>query len=133
MDENAVIEWLNDFSESVREQDYLRGKSLFSDRVISFGSWTGAMSGIEELYEKQWSNVWPQTTDFEFNLEKANFLFDQSSSPSQCAVTSLWSSQGTKNNETFSRTGRCTIILSKDGDAWKAVHTHFSLTPNGEL
>ena len=133
MSKDSVIKWMHAFSDCVRREDYLGGKALFSPCVISFGSWTEEMHGIEELYAKQWSNVWPVTTSFEFDFTSANYLFDKPCPITQCVVTSIWSSKGLEVSKQPKRSGRCTIVLNKDGDVWRAVHTHFSLTPNGEL
>lgn len=132
--ENAVKQWLAEFSDCVRNQDFERGLSLFDKDAVGFGTWTDRMNGLELLYQKQWSNVWPNTSGFQFDAESISIWFDSAEEPTQCTVGVLWTSRGLKEDGTvFDRAGRSTIVLGCSGGKWIALHTHFSFNPEGNL
>lgn len=131
--------WLNAFSENVRNRNFDGGRALFSDQAIGYGTWTSHMVGLDNLVQKQWCNVWPQTEDFTFDLEHAHFWVDHPDKPSLATIAALWSSRGVnENQEKFIRRGRSTTVLQRGPQGqWQAVHTHYSFAPlnniNGKI
>jgi ketosteroid isomerase-like protein len=130
--QEPIHQWLNSFSECVRNRNFNKGEFLFDDDVISYGTWTIEMLGLKNLVKNQWRNVWPQTKEFRFIKSSINLLFDNSSSPTQCTVACQWLSYG-ETKEQLERTGRCTIVLQKKHGHWLAIHSHFSSDPKSTL
>lgn len=127
-----VREWLERFATCVRERDFDTAKAMFDSEVCSFGTWTERMCGIDELVARQWSNVWPRTCGFEFDLDEA---FGHATSTSAWAAAT-WSSRALNDDGTpgFLRQGRATFAFRRTADGeLVAVHTHFSMDPAGRL
>lgn len=127
---DKIIEWLNDFAECVRNEEYDRGKVMFSDQVYCFGSVARESVNLEELIEKQWKVIWPNISNFEFDLENLRIQVSQGQDMA-CAMLP-WSSTGFHSDNTeFTRPGRVTLLLLRDSDSkrWLAYHSHYSLTP----
>jgi len=74
----------------------------------------------------QWDNVWPKTSDFQFDLEQTKILISDDSSVA--SVIAPWISTGYhQDNTTFDRPGRATMIFHKQENDWVCVHSHMSL------
>jgi ketosteroid isomerase-like protein len=126
-----VRAWLETFAKAVRDRDLTAGRAMFSTDVIGFGSVAGRTSGIDDLVNRQWQQVWPVTRDFAFDMRTVAIHGDGCVS----WVASEWSSIGQRpDGTTFKRRGRVTIILQRCCDErLLAIHTHYSLIPEPPL
>jgi ketosteroid isomerase-like protein len=125
--------WLESFASAVRASNLAAGKQLFAPSVHAFGTVLAEADGIEALGAGQWSVVWPCTRDFRF--DPGTLRCSLSRQGDLAAVAGRWSSQ--RRSDGGLREGRFTLVLSR-GDsagAWKAIHSHFSITPtdHGQL
>lgn len=120
---SAEVEaWLRAFAAAVRARDYASGARLFAPDVIAFGTVAERAAGVDDLAARQWRNVWERTRDFDFDWPSlcCNVAGDRA------FVTSLWSSYATDG---ALRTGRVSLVLGREAGGWRALHSHFSLTP----
>lgn len=124
----GVIEWLNQWAAAIRENDIRKGRRLFSEHASGFGTITYMTNSLDELVERQWTDVWKSTKSFDFDWDRVKI--QRSPDGLQAAVQALWSSLNAAGK---SRSGRATIILQRasKSDAWKCIHTHFSMRPGG--
>jgi ketosteroid isomerase-like protein len=130
--DNSVREWLESFAACVRERDFDAARAMFDGEVCSFGSWTGRMCGIDELVARQWSNVWPRTCGFRFDLDNA---FGHATASGAWAAAT-WTSRALNDDGSpgFERRGRSTFAFRRTAEGvLVAVHTHFSMDPEGRL
>ncbi|OED38811.1 DUF4440 domain-containing protein [Chromatiales bacterium (ex Bugula neritina AB1)] len=119
-------EWLQTFASYVREVDYESARPLFHTNVIAFGTHEDVIASLDEWVRSQWDNVWPKTTDFEFNLEQTKILISEDAS--MATVIAPWTSTGYhQDNSVFDRPGRATMIFQKRLDNWLCIHSHMSL------
>jgi ketosteroid isomerase-like protein len=125
-DHAAIRRWLDAFAAAVRAADYARGAELFDPDALGFGTVVERAEGLNRLAEAQWKRVWDATEGFAFHVGGARIEVRGDIA----WVASTWSSTGvTEGGAPFPRSGRATIVLRRRGDGWRAVHTHFSLTP----
>ena len=125
-DVQEIRNWLQEFDAAVRDVDYERGKTLFAEDVVGFGTYASMLEGLENLVEGQWKNIWGVTRGFTFRLDEAHIGVDGDTA----WVASPWDSEGqTDDGAWFSRPGRATIILVRRDGEWLAKHTHLSLYP----
>jgi ketosteroid isomerase-like protein len=124
--EAEIEAWLRAFAGAVRDRDYATGGSLFASDVIAFGTVAERAVGIETLAARQWRVVWETTRDFDFDYGsvRCEVVGDRA------WATSLWTSTADKGPDAGAqRSGRASLVLARDGARWRAVHSHFSLTP----
>jgi ketosteroid isomerase-like protein len=120
-------EWLHAFARAVRDRDFERGRELFSKDVIGFGTVCCRADGLDRLASDQWNRIWPNTTGFDFAYDSIR----TETEGRQAVIMATWSSTGIRaDGSAFRREGRATIVLQHQATGWKAVHTHFSLTPD---
>ena len=125
-----VEQWLERFAACVRARDYDAGRKLFAHDVVGFGTYTPFAEGLDKLVENQWKPVWSATRDFRFDVAGARIEVRGE----LAWAAANWSSTGIgPGGETFERRGRATIVLRRDCDGWRAVHTHLSHNPNATL
>lgn len=119
--------WYRTWGAYVAAVDFDSAKPLFANDVVSFGTHaTFFVSGLEALYENQWSRVWPNISDFQFLVDELVGEIDGNTA--WAAVP--WTSTGYHEDGTpFDRPGRATVTFRRDGDRWLGTHTHFSLRP----
>ena len=127
-DHNSIIFWFKTWENKVQNKDFESAKNLFGNDVVSFGTWMNVVEGLEKLCANQWKSVWPTINNFKFLTDT---LYIQIS-PDRLLANSIlvWDSTGyKKNGSSFKRNGRATVTLKriKINDAWKCIHTHFSL------
>jgi ketosteroid isomerase-like protein len=125
--ESEIEEWLRAFAQAVRERDYATGRSLFAPDVVAFGTVAERAEGIDALVARQWRVVWETTRGFEFDA--GSLRGERHGDRAWIAAT--WSSVA--ETEGRRRTGRATLVLARDDRGWRALHTHFSLTPTGAV
>jgi ketosteroid isomerase-like protein len=121
--------WLAAFARCVREQDFAGARALFAPEVRAFGTVAHAVSGIDELLERQWRPVWTATHAFDFDPDAAARVVSLSPDGELAWVASRWSSMGGSPSGDGARHGRATLVLCAHASGWLAVHTHFSLDP----
>jgi ketosteroid isomerase-like protein len=123
-----VIDWLEQWAKAIRDSDLSAGRKLFSKNASGFGTITNLTRDLDDLIERQWTEVWENTKDFDFDW--CNLKIHRSPDGILTAVHALWSSVNMAGN---CRDGRATIILlrTSEQEKWQCIHTHFSLRPNG--
>jgi len=121
-----IVRWLEEFAAAVRAVDYARGARLFDPLALGFGTVAERADGLDALARSQWRHVWDATEGFRFDLEAARIEVEGD----LAYVAATWSSTGfDEAGAPFPRAGRATIVLRHGKDGWRAVHTHFSLSP----
>lgn len=126
--EPSIVNWLEAWAAAIRANDLDAGRRLFADDAAGFGTITHRTDGLDDLVERQWTRVWANTVDYDFDWESV--CVHLSGDGLQATAHALWASTG-KDVER-PREGRATIVLTRastDAD-WKCVHTHFSMWPN---
>jgi ketosteroid isomerase-like protein len=119
--------FLIEMQECVRAVDYARARPLFAENVVAFGTFAAVVEGRERLEHEQWRHVWPNIRDFTFRLDELHTLGTEL----WICVVAPWDSVGHRvDGQSFSRPGRATLVLSRRGDGWVAIHSHFSLAPS---
>ncbi|MCU0670276.1 MAG: nuclear transport factor 2 family protein [Myxococcota bacterium] len=129
--ESEIEEWLRAFAKAVRERDYASGRSLFAPDVLAFGTVAERAEGIDALVARQWRVVWETTRGFEFDYGSLR----GERHGDRAWIAAAWSSMAATgaHAEGRRRTGRATLVLARDDRGWRALHTHFSLTPTGAV
>jgi ketosteroid isomerase-like protein len=120
--------WLARFSRAVRERDFEAGKRLFSQTVLGFGTVAERAETLDELLARQWSHVWPRTRGFDFDADSVRIFADGDVA---CVAAQWVSWRDLVAGDDRARHGRVTLVLHREGGEWKAVHTHFSMRPDG--
>lgn len=124
--ERFFLDWLQTFAAYVRDVDYQSARPLFHPDVIAFGTHRDVIASLEQWVADQWDNVWPKTSDFEFDLEQTKVLIADDAS--MASVIAPWTSTGYhQDNRPFDRPGRATMIFHRQADNWVCVHSHMSL------
>ena len=127
-DHISIQFWYLEWEKYVQNKNYSSAMELFENDVVSFGTWMNVVEGLEKLCANQWKSVWPTINNFKFLTDT---LYIQIS-PDRLLANSIlvWDSTGyKKNGSSFKRNGRATVTLKRNNinDAWKCIHTHFSL------
>lgn len=123
---DSVMVWLRDFEACVRGRDFDRGRLLFSQNIVGFGTVAHITVGLEQLVNQQWSHVWNVTRDFEFDYEH----MQMDTRDDLAWVATPWASHGfSADGSSYLREGRATIVLRREYDGWVGIHTHFSIRP----
>jgi ketosteroid isomerase-like protein len=118
------MQWLRDFAQAVRDEDYDRGRTLFHADACAFGTRNDLMRGLDTLCARQWRSVWGVTRGFDFDYPSAVIRICGDSA----FAAALWCSQGRRDDGTwFDRHGRATYILQRFDGRWLAVHSHHSM------
>lgn len=126
----SVRAWVAGWGEEVAGLDFAGGRARFAADVVAFGTKAHVVTGLDALYEQQWSQVWPTIEDFRFLVDELEVL----ASPDELLAVAVcpWTSTGlAEDGKRFDRPGRATIVLRRaDRQApWQGAHTHFSLAP----
>ena len=127
---NEIKAWLVKFQECVQSVDYATARKMFDPDCYCFGSLAEKVFSLDELIEKQWSQIWPNCQGFQFNLDEIHMEICQEGDMA-CAMVP-WTSIGFHpDGNPFERPGRVTILLKKNPSTknWVALHTHYSLKP----
>lgn len=128
---SSVKSWLDEWAQAIRTNDIPRGEALFSPDASGFGTVTLMTDGLADLVERQWREVWPRTSGFQFEHDAMRIRI--SPDAMQACVQTVWRSFSNDGADVGrKRTGRATIILTRPApDAqWRGVHTHFSMWPD---
>jgi ketosteroid isomerase-like protein len=124
-DDASVRAWLRRWGECVAAVDFERARPLFDPSVTGFGTFAGAVVGLDRLESEQWRQVWPTSSGFVFAVEDAQVLV--SDDRCQAVIVTTWAS----TRDGRERPGRATVVLRRGEvtSPWLGVHTHFSLVP----
>jgi ketosteroid isomerase-like protein len=125
---DPVKTWMDTFAQAVRDRRTDKGQKLVAENVIGFGTRTAVAKDRPSLIENQWTPVWYATRGFDFDYDDAVIQIHNDMAWVATTWTSELESDGPETGE--KRSGRCTLILRKNRDGWKAIHTHFSVKPN---
>lgn len=134
--EAEVRNWLAEFAECVRTEDYERGRELFAPEVHSFGTVAEAASGLDQLVATQWRQVWGRTRDFTIDLDSAVIGTHDGHDAFSYALISWHSIKVEPDGGDPERQGRATLIFCAAPNSEhgiRACHSHFSKTPPGGL
>lgn len=127
----AIRAWFDTWGEYVRTRDFVAARALFDPAVVGFGTHMRIVHGLDALERDQWRNVWPSIERFTFRTDELEG--DVSTDGRTAWAIVPWESTGFAEDGTpFSRPGRATVVFQRDepsGEGWRAIHTHFSLTP----
>lgn len=128
-DDQAIHDWFAELARCVNATDFASGRKLFADDIVSFGTFTTLMHGLDDYATQQWPNVWPHVQHFRFNAPKHIRIVGDTA---WAACT--WDSEGINaDGTTFDRPGRTTMVFEKRHGRWLGVHSHFSLVPKPGL
>ena len=122
----AIREILKRITESVHRLDYEGVRDLIPDDGVYFGSVAVKAQGYDELYEKQFSRVWPVIDEFKIDPSSISIHISDKIAWAICLFES--SVAGT-NRELAERKGRMTFIFAWRDERWVLVHSHDSLYP----
>ena len=122
----AIRQILDRIVESVHELDYEGVRDLIPDDGVYFGSIAVKAQGYDELYEKQFSRVWPNIDEFKIDPSSISI---HASDKIAWAICLFESSVPGTNGEPVERKGRMTFIFEWRDDKWVMVHSHDSLNP----
>jgi ketosteroid isomerase-like protein len=127
MDDGVALRgWFETLQDCVERVDFDAGRGLFVDNAIGFGTKASLAIGRDTLEANQWRGIWPNIRGFRFDLDGMRW----GTEGNQAWAIATWSSTGfSPDGQPFDRPGRATVIFVRRGDAWKALHTHFSLFP----
>ena len=117
---------LNRIMESVHNLDYEGVRDLIPDDGVYFGSVAVKAQGYDELYEKQFSRVWPNIGDFKIDPSSISI---HTSDKIAWAICLFESSVPVTDGEPLARKGRMTFIFEWRDEKWVMVHSHDSLYP----
>ena len=126
----ALKRWLTGFAACVRRQDFDRAREFFRLDAYCFGSYASACEDRETLIEQQWRKIWPNITDFGFELSELRYQISADGLLASAMVP--WHSVGYgSDGVAFQRDGRVTLVLTRadQRQPWQAFHTHYSLVP----
>ena len=127
-----LLGWFDAFADCVRHRDFAGAESLFDGRVIAFGTRNRIMHGLAELRERQWRPTWSTTREFRFLADTIHIHICPAGTLGWGAAQ--WVSRGEPAGRPgFDRSGRASLAFERDRGCWRCVHSHFSMTPSGDL
>ena len=122
----AIRKILNRITESVHKLDYEGVRDLIPDDGVYFGSVAVKARGYDELYENQFSRVWPDIDEFRIDPSSVSI---HTSGNIAWAICLFESSVPVADGEPLARKGRMTFIFEWRDEKWVMVHSHDSLYP----
>lgn len=118
--------WLREFDALVRAADFAAARPYFMEDAIGFGTYGVMLVGRDDLEQGQWRQIWPNITNFRFRIDQLACGVEGELAWLACP----WDSDGVRpDGSTFDRPGRATLVLRREGNRWRACHSHFSLYP----
>lgn len=124
----SVRDWIDEWGGEVARVALDAGRARFDDGLVAFGTHAFAVTGADQVYAEQWSQVWPTIEDFRFLTD--DLIVQASPDGLQAVAIVSWASTGiAADGSRFDRPGRATVVLVRDADGapWRGTHTHFSL------
>ncbi len=124
--QEAAEQWFAGLEKCCSTVDYDSAEAIFADDVVSFGTKTQIVSGLETLRKNQWEGIWGNIADFKIVSESVQGFGEGDIAWG----VATWTSTGfDESHQPFDRPGRATVTLARRGGTWLATHTHFSLNP----
>ena len=117
---------LNRIVESVHNLDYEGVRDLVPDDGVYFGSVAVKAHGYDELFEKQFSRVWPVIDEFKIDPSSISIHVSDKIAWAICLFESTVPVTG---GEPLVRKGRMTFIFEWRDEKWVMAHSHDSLYP----
>ena len=124
----SVRAWIDAWGAEVAAVALDAGRRRFDDGLVAFGTHAFAVTGADDVYAQQWSQVWPTIEDFRFLTD--DLIVQASPDGLQAVAIVSWDSTGiAEDGSRFDRPGRATVVLVRDttDGPWRGTHTHFSL------
>lgn len=122
-----ILQWLREWEILINASDFARARSLFAKDVVSFGTFTEILIGLDDLEARQWRKIWPTIVDFRFDEPH---ILESDGSPKTATVIALWHSRGKDGKGGFyHRKGRATLVLRNGTDGLRCIHSHLSMEP----
>lgn len=125
-DEAAIRKILNLVAASVHKLDYEGVRELIPEDGVYYGSVATIAHGYEELYEKQFLQVWPRVQAFNIVADSIAIHTAGDFAWAICLFESLAPGPDGKAME---RKGRMTFIFGRRDGNWVMLHSHDSLYP----
>jgi ketosteroid isomerase-like protein len=125
-----IHDWLGRFASCVAAVDFASAYPFWHENIVIFGTYQELVVGLSAWTKTQWSNVWPRTADFAFDL--GNTMIVASADGGMAVAITPWTSTGFEpDGAPFPRPGRATLVLQRQPDGrWVGVHSHMSLAKN---
>ena len=117
--------WMERFQASVRERDFETGLTLYSEKATMFGTRVSASTELNDYSQRQWRKIWTNSKDFRFEQ-----ITQMQSSGEFAFCSATWSNRTLVDGQLVERTGRATFVFQTLRGEIKAIHSHFSETPN---
>lgn len=125
--EAKARKWLRDWEGLINSLDFARARSLFSENVVSFGTLTEILIGLDDLEKRQWRKIWPAISDFTFDEPR---ILISEEAPQIVTVLALWRSRRkARHRGSYDRKGRATLILKAEKSGLQCIHSHLSMEP----
>ena len=128
-DDVALVQrWFQRLQLHVQAVDFAGARHLFSDNLITFGSFNPFTIGREANEEEQWRTVWGRIDQFRWRLDDLRTLI--SGDRLMGVGMAVFDSTGyTEAGIPYERPGRATVVLRRGniGEDWIGQHIHVSL------
>jgi ketosteroid isomerase-like protein len=129
-DLDLIRRWFRALQVCVQTVDFAGSRPLFTDEMITFGTFTAFTVGREATEQEQWRHVWGHIDRFRWHLDDLRTII--SADRLTAVGMAVFESIGyTEDGKAFDRPGRATIVLGRQAvsEEWVAQHTHVSLFP----
>jgi ketosteroid isomerase-like protein len=123
-----VRQWFQRLQLHVQAVDFAGAHSLFSDDLITFGSFNPFTIGREANEEEQWRTVWGRIDRFRWRLDDLRTII--SGDRLTAVGMAVFDSTGyTEAVTPYERPGRATVVLRRGtiSEDWIGHHMHVSL------
>src|SRR6266498_5989496 len=50
-------QWRRTFEAAVRARDFASGRAMFAADAVAFGTWAGAVTGLDDIVREQWQRL----------------------------------------------------------------------------
>jgi ketosteroid isomerase-like protein len=128
-DDVALVQrWFQRLQLHVQAVDFAGARHLFSDDLITFGSFNPFTIGREANEEEQWRTVWGRIDHFRWRLDDLRTLV--SDDRLMAVGMAVFDSTGyTEAGTPYERPGRATVVLRRGtiSEDWIGHHMHVSL------
>ena len=127
-DAALVRRWFQHLQLHVQTVDFAGARHLFSEDLITFGSFNPFTIGREANEEEQWRTVWGRIDKFRWRLDDLRTLI--SGDRLMGVGMAVFDSTGyTEAGTPYERPGRATVVLRRGniGEDWISQHMHVSL------
>ena len=128
-DDVALVQrWFQRLQLHVQAVDFAGARHLFSDNLITFGSFNPFTIGREANEEEQWRTVWGRIDRFRWRLDDLRTII--SGDRLTAVGMAVFDSTGyTEAVTPYERPGRATVVLRRGtiSEDWIGHHMHVSL------